>query len=129
MKIIITNKELFYNRALLPKKEKAAWLKALRSGKYEKGTGHLQKDNKFCCLGILCDIQKLPSRKVYEFIYYDEQKDLLPTSSPLYSILGQDGDLSGFSVKINNTRVNSLAQINDLTTTFDEVIEVIKKYF
>lgn len=43
------------NRAL---KEK--WLKALRSGKYKQGTRLLRygdDGDKFCCLGVLCDIQ------------------------------------------------------------------------
>lgn len=43
----------------LNKKLKHKWLKALRSGKYEQGQGFLERDNKFCCLGVLCDIMKL----------------------------------------------------------------------
>lgn len=35
---------------------KAKWLDALRSGKYKQGTHTLQKNNCFCCLGVLCDI-------------------------------------------------------------------------
>src|SRR5689334_12189419 len=33
-----------------------AWCAALRSGKYEQGTGRLCKDGKFCCLGVLGDL-------------------------------------------------------------------------
>lgn len=36
---------------------KARWLEALRSGKYTQGEGQLRSlDDKFCCLGVLCDI-------------------------------------------------------------------------
>jgi hypothetical protein len=35
---------------------KAAWVSALRSGEYEQGEAALQVGNKFCCLGVLCDI-------------------------------------------------------------------------
>lgn len=35
---------------------KTKWLGALRSGKYEQGHHHLHEGNKFCCLGVLCDI-------------------------------------------------------------------------
>ena len=36
---------------------KIKWLEALRSGDYDQGQGGLKSgDNKFCCLGILCDI-------------------------------------------------------------------------
>lgn len=36
---------------------KAKWLAALKSGGYKQGHGQLRtNDNKFCCLGVLCDI-------------------------------------------------------------------------
>jgi len=41
---------------------KQEWVEALRSGKYEQGTGTLCKqaddDVKYCCLGVLCDLVK-----------------------------------------------------------------------
>lgn len=53
----------------MDKKTKQKWVKALRSGKYQQGEGSLRKtsscftggeedkeENKFCCLGVLCDI-------------------------------------------------------------------------
>ena len=33
-----------------------AWVAALRSGKYEQGPGFLKQDDKYCCLGVACDI-------------------------------------------------------------------------
>lgn len=43
-------------------KLKARWIKALRSGRYKRGTGALCRvspkgNKKFCCLGVLCDIE------------------------------------------------------------------------
>lgn len=36
---------------------KAKWLEALRSGRYKQGQFRLRSENdKFCCLGVLCDI-------------------------------------------------------------------------
>ena len=35
---------------------RAQWTAALRSGKYEQGTASLRSGNKFCCLGVLCDL-------------------------------------------------------------------------
>lgn len=41
-------------------KMKAKWLKALRSGKYQQGDKALRtKDQRHCCLGVLCDISRL----------------------------------------------------------------------
>ncbi len=46
---------------------KGLWLKALRSGKYDQGTGRLksteidfggQENDYFCCLGVLCEIHR-----------------------------------------------------------------------
>lgn len=36
--------------------EQLEWLDALESGKYEQGKTFLNKNNKFCCLGVACDL-------------------------------------------------------------------------
>lgn len=38
-------------------KLKVKWLKALRSGRYKQGDSYLKNDGKFCCLGVLAQIQ------------------------------------------------------------------------
>jgi hypothetical protein len=35
---------------------KARWLTALRSGQYQQARGRLRYDDRYCCLGVLCDI-------------------------------------------------------------------------
>lgn len=35
---------------------KARWVAALRSGEYEQGKNFLNRDGKFCCLGVLSEI-------------------------------------------------------------------------
>jgi hypothetical protein len=36
---------------------KKVWVEALRSGRYQQGTGVLRNEqNEFCCLGVLCDL-------------------------------------------------------------------------
>ena len=32
------------------------WVAALRSGEYKKTTRRLRADDKFCCLGVLCEV-------------------------------------------------------------------------
>ena len=34
------------------------WVDALKSGNYKQGISYLNKKNKFCCLGVLCDVVK-----------------------------------------------------------------------
>lgn len=38
---------------------KQKWVKALRSGKYLQGYGFLAKNDRFCCLGVLCELAVL----------------------------------------------------------------------
>lgn len=40
-----------------------AWIDALRNGTYKQGTGIMRSHEGFCCLGVLCDIAQVPSRK------------------------------------------------------------------
>ena len=43
------------------KEIKDKWVKALRSGEYKQGRLYLQRDNLFCCLGVLCKILNVPN--------------------------------------------------------------------
>lgn len=52
----------------LPKRFKDKWIKALRSGKYTQGKYKLKTSgNKFCCLGVICEITGNPTNG-YEII-------------------------------------------------------------
>lgn len=35
---------------------KARWVDALRSGRYEQGRNRLRTGDRYCCLGVLCDL-------------------------------------------------------------------------
>jgi len=35
---------------------KAKWLEALRSGKYQQGKNFLREGDRYCCLGVLCEL-------------------------------------------------------------------------
>jgi hypothetical protein len=40
------------------------WIKALRSGEYKQGCGALRPSkDKFCCLGVLCDVYRKESKQ------------------------------------------------------------------
>lgn len=46
---------------------KKKWVEALRSGKYQKGTGYLERHDISgtrlnCCLGVLCQVMEIPSK-------------------------------------------------------------------
>lgn len=50
----------------IPETTLRPWLEALRSGKYIQGVSKLRnRDNTFCCLGVLCDINQDKSADIY----------------------------------------------------------------
>ncbi len=51
------------------------WVEALRSGKYQQGRQYLNKDGKFCCLGVLCEIEGL-------------RAEVSPLGGPVYYYIG-----------------------------------------
>jgi hypothetical protein len=130
MELIITNKEEFDNRPILPLEIKNQWLKSLRSEKYNKGKHLLLYNDKYCCLGVLCEIQERPKNHINEFqFYFDGNAKCLVNENPLFSYLNRLGNFNGFKIKIRKTEYSILADVNDNSETFDEVIEIIEKYF
>lgn len=105
------------------------WIKALRSGKYEQGKGRLKsRDNKFCCLGVLCDISKT-----------GEWKDDMPVSGIEYvtnkytsnvvlpaEVQKWAGTRAGGSRLDGN---NSLVEENDSGTSFYDISCFIEDYW
>jgi hypothetical protein len=52
---------------------KAKWLEALRSGEYKQGTRRLYIGERYCCLGVLCDLHAQEKGKSW---------DLTPEGTP-----------------------------------------------
>jgi hypothetical protein len=61
---------------------------ALRSGDYEQGRSQLRFADKFCCLGVACDVaakhglgewqESMPSSRVFTFVGDDRSDSVLP---------------------------------------------------
>jgi hypothetical protein len=62
----ITESIAYPNRMNSAAKKK--WLAALRSGKYEQARGVIRADDKFCCLGILCEVLRPGSTEAFNLI-------------------------------------------------------------
>ncbi len=99
------------------------WVAALRSGQYRQGTGRLRTDNKFCCLGVLCNLhaqahpgiaatQTDPNR-------YLNQSEELPTKVMKWA--GMRSACGNFHTP------RTLATINDWGTSFSELADVIEQ--
>jgi hypothetical protein len=116
------------------------WVKALRSGDYEQGQEYLCRGGKFCCLGVLCEIQELQKQNVEGNIYYvfeglktasggtrSLQQSVIPQSSQptiledlnlRQTVEDEDGD--------KRTLHTHLICMNDAGKTFDEIADYIE---
>lgn len=96
---------------------KEKWLKALRSGEYKQGGGYLQRDGKFCCLGVLCEIAEVPFT-------------LAPLNIREYRDAGQyhldERLLERFGLSIDDQE--ELVRMNDiLGNSFAEIVDYIEE--
>jgi hypothetical protein len=124
----------------MKKKYADAWIAALRSGEYKQGKGNLRDmDNKFCCLGVLCDIVKdeigLEWRVVDTSIYsIGHELNVLPIA--VQDRLDMKTAGGRFSHSLNNPHVMvhgmypavDLWQLNDAAGySFEQIADVIEK--
>jgi len=102
---------------------KDKWIKALRSGNYEQGKSSLRSlDNKFCCLGVLCDI--IDNKKWETF----EKTNSAKASYP-YTYNGYSGILSykmTTELKMKDDEQQKLIDMNDTGKSFAEIADWIE---
>lgn len=107
---------------------KLKWVNALRSGKYDQGKGRLKDDeNKFCCLGVLCDVINPGSWKLCPIvgwkhgdidvgaIHSDEFADLFEADNALEAV-HQKTDINLIQdrlIKMNDDEGKSFEEIAD----------------
>lgn len=101
---------------------KAKWVYALRSGDYEQGLGKLRKDDKFCCLGVLCDIHSKETGTEWIKEKYFKNILLLPDIVVFWANLKTETP----NVYVNKNR-NSLVELNDNRMTFLEIADLIEE--
>lgn len=114
-----------------PNQEK--WLQALESGEYKQGKKKLRVEDRFCCLGVACEISGMvervitykPSKGIFQGaqIYsYDGNAAGLPDSVTewlgLYDSLGYP--------KPEYRSLMSLYEINDNGAPFSTIVETIR---
>jgi hypothetical protein len=122
------------------------WIKALKSGKYKQGKYVLHTDdNKFCCLGVLCDVynkeQKKSKKKTLKVsnddnddglkcFKYNNECSYLPKAVRDWAGIQSD---RGY-LEIEEDYTDSLAGLNDgdIDTkgkTFKQIANIISKYY
>lgn len=101
---------------------KQKWCEALRSGKYEQGTGELCANNRYCCIGVLCEILNIPS----EIIDYNN----IATRRPFKLYNNLRFNLSKEhkeQIGLTDSEENILINANDAGDTFAKIADYIEK--
>lgn len=124
------------------------WVNALRSGNYKQGTKVLKtQDNKFCCLGVACDIYsketgegewRLPSDESYQYEEFVLPiKQIGVVMKPSVKVL-PDSVRKYFDLRSNNpllhrspdeSKILSLAELNDKGLSFNKIADLIENNF
>ena len=97
---------------------KAAWLEALRSGRYKQGKGYLRTEkDEFCCLGVLCD---LGVKKAWDSL-----------TAPGYRSYNGEGKMPPANVLqaagLDRNAAGELAEMNDNGCSFEAIAKHIEE--
>lgn len=109
------------------------WVRALRSGQYEQGEGTLCREgteeenfDRFCCLGVACDLYQREKGDLYikngyyklKTLSYNDTIDFLPmVVQEWLELKTNEGNYRGTDLSIQN----------DKGKTFDQIANVIEK--
>lgn len=98
---------------------KSRWIEALRSGKYEQGSGQLKDHSgNYCCLGVLCAIQDIdlefPPRGCNSGRYGDYSFPENGHAPGLYDeVTGDDASYRSVLARMNDDGHTSFSNIAD----------------
>lgn len=116
------------------KKNIKKWVTALRSGEYCQGRRSLRFQDKFCCLGVACELA-LKSGVDLEVIHvcgiwnYDEQTGHLPKK--VQNWLGIQEKNPVLQAKLRSAQISAPAAVlNDqYEASFDEIADAIERTY
>lgn len=117
---------------------KQKWVAALRSGKYEQGQGHLinntkdedddDKNPRFCCLGVLCDIYGKEHGLKWEPIKGFNEFRIGGLNSHINGYIPMEvSEWSGLDPMGELPDGKHLASLNDSGTKFDKIADIIEE--
>ena len=108
---------------------KEKWVSALRSGDYQQTQNYLHTDNGFCCLGVLCDLYGKEHNVEWNLaVAEDEDRNYYRfqdhTGRMPFSVVEWAG------VEDCNPYIcgRSLATLNDMGSTFNEIADLIEEH-
>ena len=102
------------------KKHRQEWVAALRSGDYKQSYRRLRIGDRYCCLGVACEVSKLNSWEYSWGIFrYDSEDSVLPYAVREYYGLNHVSGAYGYEN-------DSLLYMNDWGETFYEIADIIE---
>lgn len=126
---------------------KQKWLEALRSGEYKQGQSALRENDRFCCLGVLCNLHAEAhpefAAKQKNSSEYDGQLGHLPVSVQKWSgLTSSDGHIEELPFRVRASAATgderevfrrgsftSLTSMNDEGCNFRQIADVIEAAF
>lgn len=110
------------------KRIKKLWIEALTSGEYKQGKHALRKGDRFCCLGVLCDLYRKEKGGQWKRVtlasgqaFHDEEATL-PEKVRKWAKLEDDNPA------IDHPKYDCLAEANDAGVKFPRIADLIEKY-
>lgn len=113
---------------------KRAWLEALRSGEYRKGISRLRQGERYCCLGVLCDLAATASVGRWR---HDDAFDDFVDDNEIVSTALPDSVIEWAELDQRSPQVDGipLVDLNDGSAyrpvrphTFTEIADLIERY-
>lgn len=97
--------------------DKAKFVEALRSEKYQQGSGYLLKDGRYCCLGVACEVF-YPAGKFIDNNEYQIEGNV-------FGAYGWGHFRTPNLLDLDSGITKMLAQLNDDGKTFAEIADWI----
>lgn len=111
------------------------WIPALRSGDYEQANGALRKDDRYCCLGVACNLFGVSWSKDEKTGAWGYPEVNMIDGKPFpyfegaiigHVLSGKTGVMSDLWYPDKHTV--SLSEMNDNGHTFDEIADELEKF-
>jgi len=106
----------------MDKRIKKKWIAALRSGEYAQGKDRLltstEEVDKFCCLGVLCDLHARETGDGWDGVIYNGKEFLPPPVVLKWAGIEEDPLIRGLF----------LSGYNDSGRSFKRIANLIDKY-
>lgn len=94
------------------------WVEALESGEYKQGQRNLCYEDKYCCLGVACEVMGIEGEEMAGFVYFKGNNIVLLEFEKL-GLRGMRGELASGPYA-------SLASMNDSGKSFKEIAQFIR---